>query len=85
MAEYIEREAALNIARGTPAYYYLKNAPAAEVVEVVRCKDCSFYAEIEPPCEYNGHRAKMCYLNFKIKGQNGYCSEAIRRKENEKI
>ena len=32
--EYIERTRALDIAMGTPAYYFLKIEPAADVVEV---------------------------------------------------
>lgn len=48
MAEYIEREALLEQANelaggvfGTPRIIVaIKNAPKADVVEVVRCKDC---------------------------------------------
>lgn len=54
MAEYIEREAALKVLRGKavakyPSTFYMGlfaaanevgEIPAADVVEVVRCKDC---------------------------------------------
>ena len=47
MKEYVEREALLKrLCDDDPShmedYYYnaIKNAPAADVVEVVRCKDC---------------------------------------------
>lgn len=56
MAEYIEREAALKILRGNaaakyPSSFYMglfaaadevSKIPTADVVEVVRCKDCTF-------------------------------------------
>lgn len=46
MAEYIEREDALKvlkIARGYCSFAYeeIKNIPAADVVEVVRCETCN--------------------------------------------
>lgn len=52
MPEYIEREAALKelnrnsitkkltLANGASIFDTIKNIPAADVVEVVRCKDC---------------------------------------------
>ena len=48
MAEYIEREAALKalkIAKGycPCAYDEVKRLPAADVAQVVRCKDCKRY------------------------------------------
>ncbi len=61
MVEYIEREAALNAIEeaktmfGGVDYFCVRSgiqgAPAADVVEVVRCKDC---------VSYNGHR----YCNY---------------------
>lgn len=45
MAEYIEREAALEITKRTSgdyatAFAEIRKIPAADVVPVVRCKDC---------------------------------------------
>lgn len=73
MAEYIEREAALKelnrnsitkkltLANGVSIFDTIKNIPAADVVEVVRCKDCMWwypreYGSVIGRCEnpYNG-------------------------------
>lgn len=52
MAEYIEREAVrravfdaawLNSQDEDVAYDVLESVPAADVVEVVRCRDCKYY------------------------------------------
>ena len=40
MTEYIEREAAVSTL--DVAERFLRNIPAADVVEVVRCRDCKF-------------------------------------------
>ena len=52
MAEYIDRNALLkDICGNDPShmedYYFnaIANAPTADVVEVVRCKDCKYWAE----------------------------------------
>ena len=49
MTDYISREAALKAAN---AFWYapdvpkaIEDIPAADVVEVVRCKDCKWYRE----------------------------------------
>ena len=54
--EYIEREAAL---RGVNEFYHepkidivLRKIPTADVVEVVRCKDCKFHTDEEPGMVY---------------------------------
>ena len=71
MAEYIEREAALKVLRGKaiakyPSTIYMglfaaanevREIPAADVVEVVRCKDCKFRyetASVVLNCSMNG-------------------------------
>lgn len=48
MKEYIERAAALNIVKRTSGDYAaawseISHMTAADVVEVVRCKDCRYY------------------------------------------
>lgn len=49
----------------------------ADVVEVVRCKDCSYYIEMKG-FDYNGRKAKSCVLHSALRGENDYCSDAIR-------
>ena len=78
MKEYIERDAAIKAAQdGTDLWdggyskyrdEYIKSAinaiPAADVVEVVRCKDCV---------------PIICPLKGRHKSDNDYCSFAIPR------
>lgn len=70
MAEYIEREKAkrlLHIEYAYAAEQLLDEIPAADVVEVVRCKDCYQSAVIDDVlyCTYWG----------KNTDENGYCHE----------
>ena len=46
--------------------------PAADVVEIVRCKNCKFF---EPVSEYSGN----CYRNEINNIFDGYCNKAERR------
>ena len=45
MTDYISREAALEVINGIDSYFakYIEAIPAADVVEVIRCKDCENY------------------------------------------
>lgn len=55
------------------AYVALKRFPAADVVEVVRCKDCRYF--------HNGYDEKCC-INHKgvvVTDENGFCHHAERR------
>ena len=50
MAEYIERDAAINAVRHAWAKdleptQYIEDIPAADVVPVVRCRDCKYFTE----------------------------------------
>ena len=70
MAEYIDREKAkrlLHIEYAYAAEQLLDEIPAADVVEVVRCKDCYQSAVIDDVfyCTYWG----------KNTDENGYCHE----------
>lgn len=49
----------------------LDETPTADVVEVVRCKDCSWYNSFTVSC---GNTRGMFYAN-----PNGYCSYGERR------
>lgn len=83
MAEYIDREKALRAVQGqrgpcrSPAQNqmldYLRAAimrvPAADVVEVVRCKDCK---------HYRNHPNGMCYLHTEPKeNARGHSGDAV--------
>ena len=74
MAEYIEREKAIDFVKQYTPHIdgettmqcvktALENVPTADVVEVVRCKDCKYY-EIHKPsvtlnCEKEGRMIPM--------------------------
>ena len=51
---------------------FLDTMPAADVVDVVRCKDCKYF---EPVSEYSGN----CYRNEINNIFDGYCNKAERR------
>jgi hypothetical protein len=94
MAEYIEREAAIDFVKNnTPTIdgettmqcveRSLKNAPAAEVVEVVRCKDCRYFREYTKDYKQKVEKADgACYFRvmYSVEEQYGavqchdYCS-----------
>lgn len=61
---------------GNVHYEDLKNLPIADVVEVVRCKDCK-HAEIQdyapPSCRY------CCKYSALFHAKNFYCSMGERR------
>ena len=62
MAEYIEREALIqalwdevengNVLGPEDTEKLIRNAPAADVAPVVRCKDCDYYEGDECVCPY---------------------------------
>lgn len=76
MAEYIEREPRyidinkFSIPKGffnqelnVPKIFdLLYSQPAADVVEVVRCKDCKFATELDKHCDINRTAYKHCSL-----------------------
>lgn len=80
MADYISREAAISeiLSEPTDAHYpswyaeKLKQIPAADVVEVVRCKDCVYYNYVAGFCD---HFNIDMYIN-------DYCSDGYRRNDN---
>ena len=55
----------------------IEQTPAADVVEVVRCKDCAHYIEMKG-FDYNGRKARSCVWHSALRGENDYCSDAIR-------
>ena len=55
--------------------------PTADVVEVVRCKDCVYRMELHPMYAYEGRPCKVCFIRNKPVSDNEYCSDAIRRED----
>lgn len=68
MAEYIDRESLVkNINQlGLTIYYMITQTPcavpAADVVEVVRCKDCKYFGVLSGWCTF--HDARIKYNDF---------------------
>lgn len=94
MSRYIDREALLEwieavdgcLADGTveaPTLYAqmitdIKQFPTADVVEVVRCKDCAYYRD-ETSCCLNPH-CVVYYYGHRVR-EDHYCSYGERRKD----
>ena len=90
MAEYIEREATLKIVtdmmcdckvthKGRAIRRNIKQLPVADVVEVVRCKDCEYFKSIDynlNKCEEHsdGWGDHTVYV-----GEDDYCSFGVRK------
>lgn len=84
MAEYIEREAVLNelnrnsitkkitLANGVSIFDTIKNLPTADVVEVVRCKDCKWWKNGELCRNVNG-------LNSIVWNGEWFCASGQRK------
>ena len=88
MAEYIDRKRAIveacNSLELYPSEYAkledaLNTIPAADVAEVIRCKDCIYYKNDTEYCKK--HDKGYCCLDDDIKPKNHYCGYA-ERKEN---
>ena len=93
MAEYIEREAAINKRRRVTEYdeagfsvtysgvpvEEINNIPAADVVEVVRCKDCKSFGIYQ--CSGNGY----CTHNGGLENPDpdDFCSYGERKETDE--
>ena len=81
MAEYIEREAALEITKRTSgdyatAFAEIRKIPAADVVPVVRCKDRK-YAYINSFSAASG--VALCSSSAKVMQQDDFCSYGERK------
>ena len=87
--DYISREAALKVCCGicTPSLcstdcyevQAIRNIPAADVVEVVRCRECIHYGSATKECGLYAW-GDMGLLNPK---PDEYCSRGTRRTESE--
>lgn len=89
MPEYIEREALLEKAKelasgsfSTPLIISaIEKTPTADVVEVVRCKDCEHKKEI-PDCQkelYSSSCVACSYHSGLIMDGNDFCSYGKRK------
>ena len=86
--EYIERKAALRSILGQPpdAHYpgwyadLIKGIPAADVVPVVRCKDCKHYTDFDAS---NCKRLKFHFCNKfgNITREMDFCSYGERKQK----
>lgn len=81
MAEYIEREAVIEILRGRSApwdgYQKVKELPAADVRPVVLCRDCVMYE-----ChEYDGGLKYVCRLFKRQMQETDFCSYGEKMEE----
>lgn len=77
MSDYIKREDAIKALHDEPVRYIkaICDVPSADVVEVVRCKDCKYYIPIsEKIGECKDTRMNTTYMS--------YCSYG-ERKDNE--
>lgn len=53
----------------------------ADFVEVVRCKDCEYYAPLGDAYEYKGKKAMHCILRASCTGDNYYCADGMRKEK----
>ena len=77
MAEYIEREAAIESlpVAWDSAINALRNMPAADVVPVVRCKDCKYWQD-----NNDGYPHEECrWGHGETPDANDFCSYGTRK------
>lgn len=86
LKRYIDRNALLKrLCNDNPSamedYYYnaIKNAPKADVVEVVRCKDCEYYLDDTKYCKLKN--VGYCELDDVVKAPFDYCSYGERKEK----
>ncbi len=80
MSDLISRDAALEVINGIDSYFakYIDAIPAADVVEVVRCKDCKHYQFADNRAF--GMPVKMCtWFGFEDVDNDDFCSRGERR------
>lgn len=59
--------------------YDINEIPAADVVEVVRCKDCEHYFCDTPYCKK--HKVGYCAFDEIVKDKNHFCSYGERKEQ----
>lgn len=90
MAEYIDKEAFLKYVKENAPYTYVNHIveimvnafPTADVVEVVRCKDCKHYRWVQEP--YHGRTKRYCKLRVGLVEINSetFCSYGEMKNDN---
>ena len=87
MSDYISREAAVdamriihnpNTARAVMSVVALRELTAADVVELVRCRDCKYYMKSNEQCELVDTRLKF-YSTHKRWTEESFCSWGKRK------
>ena len=83
MAEYIEKSVALlSIEHENPAFKYaIERVPAADVVDVIRCKNCKHFCPYEGE-EHKGDCAELVGLESCVY-EDDFCSYGERKDSNE--
>ena len=85
MKEYIERAAALDVVKRTSGDYVaawseIAHIPAADVAEVVRCKDCQYYQDAKT----NKKGFLICPASGMKISETDYCSYGVRMGQEDK-
>ena len=82
MSEYIERQKALDTVFRShsveAAHRFLAAIPAADVVPVVRCRDCKFWFNAPVADGFNS-----CERDALIRHENFFCAAGEKREEND--
>lgn len=81
MADYIDREVLLQtlnknkIPYNADVNYFITNAPIADVVEVIRCKDCQHYDKRYHRCKLHSEEPDQISTGFIFEMQeDDFCS-----------
>ena len=85
MKEYIERAAALDVVKRTSGDYVvtwseIAHIPAADVAEVVLCKDCQYYQDAKT----NKKGFLICPASGMEISETDYCSYGVRMGQEDK-
>lgn len=85
MKEYIERAAALDVVKRTSGDYVaawneIAHIPAADVAEVVLCKDCQYYQDAKT----NKKGFLICPASGMKISETDYCSYGVRMGQEDK-
>ena len=90
MAEYIGRDSVLNIVKGNWSFMnsaddaiqtsieMIRRLPAADVVEVIRCKDCRFFTPSVYSDDWCSAKSPGVSKGMYTPSGDSYCSDAER-------
>ena len=74
----MEQKGYIEITKGVNRALRIKE-PTADMVEVVRCKDCACYFEFGPEYTYKGAPARYCAWHNILMGANDFCSSGMKK------